>query len=180
MKWPFLIVALSSLMLVLVWLPGPGSTRAHAAAPEARRPNILFILADDLGYGDLGCYGQQKIRTPNLDRLAAQGMRFTQFYAGSPVCAPSRCVLMTGRHVGRATIRGNAKTNLRPEDVTVAEVLKAPATPPASSASGDWDTRARPASRRARASTNSLATWTSPTPTTITRRSSSGARRVSR
>ena len=61
-----------------------------------QKPNIIFILADDLGYGDLGCYGQDKIETPNIDTLAGQGMRFTQFYAGSPVSAPSRCVLFTG------------------------------------------------------------------------------------
>jgi arylsulfatase A-like enzyme len=91
----------------------------------ARRPNILFILADDLGYGDVGCYGQKQIRTPNLDRLAAQGIRFTQCYAGSTVCAPSRCALMTGRHTGHCTIRGNALIPLQTEDVTVAEVLKA-------------------------------------------------------
>ncbi len=70
-------------------------------------PNIIFILADDLGYGELGCYGQQKIRTPNIDRLAAQGMRFTQHYSGSPVCAPARCVLLTGKHTGHAYIRDN-------------------------------------------------------------------------
>ncbi|HTT57104.1 MAG TPA: arylsulfatase [Opitutaceae bacterium] len=93
-------------------------------APAAAPPNIVFVLADDLGYGDLGCYGQQLIATPNLDRLAAQGMRFTQFYAGSPVCAPSRNVLLTGQHTGHTLIRGNAKISLRPEDVTVAEVLK--------------------------------------------------------
>ncbi|HTX66933.1 MAG TPA: sulfatase-like hydrolase/transferase, partial [Opitutaceae bacterium] len=93
-------------------------------APPAAPPNIVFVLADDLGYGDLGCYGQQLIATPNLDRLAAQGMRFTQFYAGSPVCAPSRNVLLTGQHTGHTLIRGNAKVSLRPEDVTVAEVLK--------------------------------------------------------
>src|SRR5262245_36519010 len=96
-----------------------------ARAGAARRPNIIFILADDLGYGDLGCYGQQKIRTPNLDRLASQGMRFTQAYAGSTVCAPSRCALMTGMHTGHATVRGNALVPLRPEDVTVAEIFKA-------------------------------------------------------
>jgi arylsulfatase len=67
----------------------------------------VFILADDLGYGDLGCYGQEKIETPHLDRLRAEGMRFTSHYAGSPVCAPSRCVLLTGRHTGHACIRGN-------------------------------------------------------------------------
>ncbi len=69
--------------------------------------NIVFILADDLGYGELGCYGQEKIRTPHLDRLASEGMRFTQHYTGAPVCAPARCVLLTGQHLGRAEIRGN-------------------------------------------------------------------------
>ncbi|MEQ8791904.1 MAG: arylsulfatase [Pirellulaceae bacterium] len=87
-------------------------------------PNIVFIMADDLGYGDLGCYGQKRLKTPNIDRLAKEGMRFTDFYAGSTVCAPSRCVLMTGYHTGHTFIRGNGKDNLRPSDVTVAEVLK--------------------------------------------------------
>jgi arylsulfatase A-like enzyme len=91
---------------------------------SARAPNVILILADDLGYGDLGCYGQKLIQTPNIDRLAREGMRFTNFYAGSTVCAPSRCVLMTGQHTGHCYIRGNGKDNLRPEDVTVAEVLK--------------------------------------------------------
>jgi arylsulfatase A-like enzyme len=93
-------------------------------AADPQRPNIVFILADDLGYGDLGCYGQQRIQTPNIDRLAKEGLRFTDFYAGSTVCAPSRCVLMTGYHTGHCSIRGNSKQNLRPEEVTVAEVLK--------------------------------------------------------
>ena len=75
--------------------------------PPGQPPNIIYILADDLGYGDLGCYGQKQIETPNLDALAANGMRFTQHYAGSPVCAPSRCVLLTGKHSGHAYIRGN-------------------------------------------------------------------------
>src|SRR5882762_5982072 len=91
------------LALAIVFV-GPLSTYAQ----PAKKPNIIFILADDLGYGDLGCYGQKKIKTPNLDRMAGQGMRFTQAYAGSTVCAPSRCSLMTGRHTGHATIRGNA------------------------------------------------------------------------
>ncbi len=71
------------------------------------RPNIIYILADDLGYGDLGCYGQTLIQTPNIDRLAAEGIRFTDHYAGSPLCAPSRCVLMTGLHTGHCYVRGN-------------------------------------------------------------------------
>ena len=88
----------------------------------------MFILADDLGYGDLGCFGQKTIQTPRLDRMARQGMRFTQFYAGSTVCAPSRSVLMTGQHTGHTIVRGNARgsaQSLRHEDVTVAEVFKA-------------------------------------------------------
>src|SRR6478672_6565340 len=78
--------------------------RSHA---QEKLPNIVFIIADDLGYGDLGSYGQKKIRTPNLDRLAGQGMRFTQGYSGHNVCAPSRCVLMSGKHPGHAFIRDN-------------------------------------------------------------------------
>jgi arylsulfatase A-like enzyme len=106
-------------------LAGPAAMLSgQPPAAPAARPNILFILADDLGYGDLGCYGQAVIRTPNIDRLATQGMRFTQFYAGAPVCAPSRNVLMTGQHVGHATIRGNAKVDLGPGDFTVATMLK--------------------------------------------------------
>src|SRR5687768_11016664 len=100
------------------------------AADAPRPPNVIFILADDLGYGHIGPYGQTKIKTPHLDRMAAEGMRFTQFYAGSTVCAPSRCVLMTGKHLGHTRVRGNAGANnaraqmLRDEDVTVPEVLK--------------------------------------------------------
>src|SRR5438477_3429915 len=96
----------------------------QAPTPPASKSNIIFILADDLGYGDLGCYGQTRIKTPNIDRLAAEGMRFTDFYAGSTVCAPSRCALMTGLHTGHAYIRGNASLPLRSQDQTVAEVLK--------------------------------------------------------
>jgi len=95
-----------------------------AVAAETAKSNLVFILADDLGYGDLSCYGQTHFRTPNIDKLAAEGRTFTQFYAGSTVCAPSRCVLMTGLHTGHCFIRGNAKLNLRPDDVTVAELLK--------------------------------------------------------
>jgi arylsulfatase A-like enzyme len=95
------------------------------SAAADRRPNIVLMLGDDLGYGDLGVYGQKQVATPNLDRLAAEGMRFTQCYAGSTVCAPSRCCLMTGRHTGHARVRGNALVPLLPGDVTVAEVLRA-------------------------------------------------------
>ncbi|MEQ1827300.1 MAG: arylsulfatase [Pirellula sp.] len=96
----------------------------------ADRPNLIWIMADDLGYGDLGCYGQKVIPTPNLDRMAAQGMRFTHFYSGATVCAPSRSVLMTGMHHGRTRVRGNAgranpiAQSLLPEDTTVAKLLQ--------------------------------------------------------
>jgi arylsulfatase len=78
-----------------------------AVTIAADRPNVVFFLADDLGWGDLGCYGQTKIRTPSIDRLAADGMKFTQAYAGNAVCAPSRCCLMTGKHPGHAHVRDN-------------------------------------------------------------------------
>ena len=116
------------------WL---ASAAAAASAPawmrsaraESRPPNIIFAMADDLGYGDLGCYGQERIQTPRIDAMAAQGMRFTQCYAGSTVCAPSRCVLMTGLHTGHCYVRGNRgrdgqRVPLRPEDVTVADILQ--------------------------------------------------------
>src|SRR6056297_1714710 len=75
-------------------------------ANQKRPKNVVFIMADDLGWGELGCYGQEKIPTPHIDQLAAEGMRFTQHYSGAPVCAPARCVLMTGKHLGHAQIRG--------------------------------------------------------------------------
>ena len=93
-------------------------------------PNVIFILADDLGYGDLGCFGQKLIKTPNIDRLAAEGMRFTQAYAGATVCAPSRCSLMTGKHNGHAFIRGNKEVKpegqmpMPADTFTVAHLLK--------------------------------------------------------
>jgi arylsulfatase A-like enzyme len=106
------------------------SLREARAAPAGKGPNIIWIMADDLGYADLGCYGQEHILTPNIDHLAAEGTRFTQCYAGSTVCAPSRSVLMTGLHTGHTTVRGNfsaigkGRVPLRAADVTVAEVLK--------------------------------------------------------
>ncbi len=110
----------------------PWSTTGVVLADDAARPNIVLILFDDLGYGDLGCYGQTRFRTPNVDRIAAAGMRFTRCYSGSPVCAPSRCVLMTGLHTGHAFIRDNRQ--FRPqgegqypipdETVTLPELLQ--------------------------------------------------------
>ncbi len=84
-----------------------GAACAALPAHSDERPNILFILCDDMGYGDLGCYGQPHIDTPNIDRMAAEGMRFTQAYAGSPVSAPSRATIMTGQHTGHTEVRGN-------------------------------------------------------------------------
>jgi len=105
---------LARLALALFPLLGSATVSfAAATVPSTTRPNIIFILADDLGYGDLGCYGQAKIKTPNLDRMAAEGMRFTQFYSGATVCAPSRCALMTGLHTGHCYIRGNKE--IQPE-----------------------------------------------------------------
>lgn len=115
------IVALSLSLLAVL----SGSPASADASNPPRKPNIIFILADDLGYGDLGCYGQTKIKTPNLDKLASQGLRLTQAYAGSTVCAPSRCALMTGKHTGHCTIRGNAQIALSKGEVTVASLLKA-------------------------------------------------------
>jgi len=96
------------------------------------KPNIIFIMADDLGYGDLGCFGQEIIKTPNLDQMAAEGIMFTQHYAGNTVCAPSRCSLMTGLHMGHAEVRGNKQAKPEPSGqqplsdraVTVAKLLK--------------------------------------------------------
>ncbi len=100
----------------------------------ARRPNIIFIMADDLGYGEAGVYGQERIKTPNIDKLAHQGIRFTDYYAGSPVCAPSRCVLLTGKHPGHAYVRDNYRIGtwdsylgqlpLPAGEITIAEMLK--------------------------------------------------------
>jgi arylsulfatase A len=103
---------------------GQGSSNA---ASKSKKPNIVFVIVDDLGPVDPGCYGgnKQNLKTPNIDRMAAEGMRFTQAYSGCCVCAPARSVLMTGKHMGHTSVRGNlGGTSLLAEDVTVAEVLK--------------------------------------------------------
>ena len=112
-----------ALTILCVFLMTMHSPKQSSGQVESK-PNIIFIMADDLGYGDLGCYGQKKITTPNIDKLSQQGMQFSDFYAGSTVCAPSRCVLMTGYHTGHCFIRGNGKDNLRPTDVTLANILQ--------------------------------------------------------
>ncbi len=94
-------------LVVFAWMGGLYLAPALKAAPANSRPNIVLIVADDLGWGELGCYGQEKIRTPNIDGLAREGMRFTRHYSGAPVCAPARNVLMTGLHLGHTEIRGN-------------------------------------------------------------------------
>ena len=93
---------------------------------EPAKPNIIYILADDLGYGELGCYGQEKIETPSIDKLAESGMMFTQHYSGSPVCAPSRCILLTGKHSGHAFIRGNHEWGERGDVWSYTEMIRNP------------------------------------------------------
>jgi arylsulfatase A-like enzyme len=117
-----LATAAGSLSSLVPGCRSAGETRKGAGSKQ--KPNIIFVLADDLGYGDLGCYGQETIQTPNIDRMAKEGMIFTDHYAGCTVCAPSRCCLMTGLHTGHAWIRGNDRIPLRPSDVTVAQLLK--------------------------------------------------------
>jgi arylsulfatase A-like enzyme len=120
----------------------PLAAMGQAGAAGGRRPNIIFVMVDDMGYGDLGVYGQRHIQMPRVDRMAREGIRYTNAYAGSTVCAPSRSVLMTGLHTGHTRVRDNTasvaghgavacsgggdgwRVPLRPEDVTVAEVLK--------------------------------------------------------
>jgi arylsulfatase A-like enzyme len=103
---------------------GTGGLERPALSQAQARPNIILIQADDLGYGDLSAYGQSRFATPSLDRLARDGMRFTNYYSGSTVCAPSRASLMTGMHTGHVWIRGNGDIPLRAEDVTIPMVLK--------------------------------------------------------
>jgi len=109
---------LASLIFII---PGCSSNKEGSSTGS---PNIIFIMADDLGYGDLGSYGQEIIKTPNLNMLAEEGTRFTRFYSGNTVCAPSRCALMTGMHMGHAYIRGNTNTPIRSTDITIAEILQ--------------------------------------------------------
>ncbi len=122
-----LLPCLAALLFQHLWFLAP-QAQADDALPT--KPNIIYLLLDDAGYGDFSCYGQKKFRTPNIDRMAAQGLRFTDFYAGSTVCAPSRCSLMTGRHTGHTYVRGNKE--IRPEGqqaipqetITLAELMQ--------------------------------------------------------
>ncbi|MCF7567067.1 arylsulfatase [Sabulilitoribacter arenilitoris] len=117
------IKLLISIVATYICLSGCMSKNKQKTVSD--RPNIIFILADDLGYGDLGCYGQEQIKTPFIDNLARSGMRFTNHYAGSTVCAPSRCSLMTGKHTGKSKIRGNKYNfSLESADTTVAQIMQ--------------------------------------------------------
>ncbi|MCA9129243.1 MAG: sulfatase-like hydrolase/transferase, partial [Planctomycetales bacterium] len=124
-KFLFFVFGLCTLVVGV----SPSICRAQNAN-ATQKPNIVFILADDLGYRELGCFGQEKIKTPNIDRLALQGMRFTQHYCGNAVCAPSRCVLMTGKHPGHAFVRDNRSTPpegqwpIPDSEITLPELLK--------------------------------------------------------
>jgi arylsulfatase A len=113
----------TSVLLLAAALAGLCVAPGIAQADPAQRPNIVFVLTDDLGYGDLGCYGQKIVATPNLDRIAAEGIRFTQAYAGNNCCAPSRCAFLTGLHSGHGTVRDNSGS-LGEKDVTIAAVLR--------------------------------------------------------
>jgi len=126
------IGSMGKLFTLSISIFGLSATSCSEPETPVNKPNIVYILADDLGYGDLGCYGQEQIKTPHIDRLAAEGMLFTQHYSGSTVCAPSRSVLMTGQHTGNTFIRGNKKSTaesggdypLSSESITIAEILK--------------------------------------------------------
>ena len=113
---------------ILMACAGRSDSQETGENRTADKPNIIFILVDDLGYGDIGCLGQEKIRTPHIDRMAAEGIRFTEAYAGNAVCAPCRSSLMQGLHPGHARVRGNMindyRESLREGDFTVAMMLQ--------------------------------------------------------
>lgn len=120
-----LLYAIGLLICGFLWIDG-----LYAQPQKTRKPNIIFILADDLGYGDVRAFNaHSRVETPHIDQLGAEGATFSRFYAGNTVCAPSRCALMTGKHMGTAYVRGNAKGKdgkgaLRSQDITVAEILQ--------------------------------------------------------
>lgn len=123
----------------------------HAEKNKDKKPNVVFILADDLGYGDLSCYGQEKFETPNIDKLAQSGMRFTQCYSGTTVSAPSRSCLLTGTHSGHTPVRGNLELDPEgqfplPDDArTIFEVMKDAGYKTSAFGNGDWAISVRPA-----------------------------------
>jgi len=119
MKIPPLKISLSGLLLFILSIYSTASQ-----IDKTRPPNLIYIMADDLGYGDLGCFGQKTIKTPNLDKMASEGIRFTSYYAGNTVCRPSRLSLWTGKHMGHTPISSNANYHFKPSDITVSELLK--------------------------------------------------------
>lgn len=131
---PFLSLVWFSFLLITLFAgcSSPDKQRDDTSSDDKiASPNIIYIMADDLGYGDLGCYGQKKILTPNIDKIASGGLMFTQHYAGSTVCMPSRASLMTGKHMGHCSVRGNPKwtstgkpADLGARDITIAALLK--------------------------------------------------------
>ena len=144
-------------------------------AEEIQPPNLIFILSDDLAQGDLGCYGQKLIQTPNLDKMAAEGTLYHQAYSGTSVCAPSRSSLMTGLHMGHCPVRANREIKpegqlpLPAETVTVAQLLKQAGYATAAPASGAWACSTPPAALSKKASTASSDTTASATPIRISR-----------
>lgn len=143
MKQNLPLIGTMGLGITLAALAGCGTV---VQQEKTTPPNIIFIMADDLGYNELGCYGQEIIKTPNIDRIAGEGIRFTQHYSGSPVCAPSRCVLMTGKHTGHSYVRNNFEVKggdgfwgqkpLPDSTITIAELLKSKGY--ATAAMGKW------------------------------------------
>jgi len=142
-KQNLLLIGTMGLGVIMGALTGCSSDNQQE---KATFPNIIFILADDLGYNELGCYGQEIIKTPNIDRIAAEGIRFTQHYSGSPVCAPSRCVLLTGKHTGHSFVRNNFEVKggdgfwgqkpIPDSTITIAKLLKSKSY--ATAAMGKW------------------------------------------
>ena len=169
----------AAFLLLFAWLLVCMAFSACAAPKTAPRPNIIFVLTDDFGWGDLGSYGGEFVPTPNLDRMAREGIRFTQFYVASPICSPSRTGCTTGMFPARwritsylQTRKGNAACGqadfLDPQAPSLARLLKPPATPPRTSASGTWAAAATSRTRRpspATASTNGPAPGKAPTRT---------------
>src|SRR5690606_25885247 len=123
MKRQFYTLAFIAAIFLLV-------NHLQAQTKRTRKPNVIFILADDLGYGNVSAFNPKSpLKTPNIDQLASEGIKYTRFYSGNTVCAPSRCALMTGKHMGTAYVRGNAKGKdgtgaLRKEDLTITEILQ--------------------------------------------------------
>jgi arylsulfatase A-like enzyme len=120
MKYNIIVLILTAGMMSIT-----SSCNQLVREDVSRKPNVILILADDLGYGDLGCYGQHTLKTPHIDQMAAEGIMLSNHYAGSTVCAPSRASLLTGKHPGHVSVRGNYEGMLLGDEETIlAEILK--------------------------------------------------------